>query len=116
MPRAVDTPEFHFQEHADSLDLVLPPFRSRILRYFFPSTEIICLLLVKRRHLLMPFNSLPQFQDDVFILNKSKELFVFDLDEKQMNKVETIQQDIGTQPMIYQNEILNKVQCCGLLI
>ena len=68
MPRAVDTPEFHFQEHADSLDLVLPPFRSRILRYFFPSTEIICLLLVKRRHLLMPFNSLPQFQDDVFIL------------------------------------------------
>lgn len=63
-------PEFHFQEHPYSLDLVLTPFRSRILRYFSPSTEIICLLLVKRRHLLMPFNSLPQFQDDVFILTK----------------------------------------------
>ena len=70
MPWAVDRPEFHFQEHPDSLDLVLTPFRSRILRYFFPSTEIICLFLVKKTHLLMPFNSLPQFQDDVFILTE----------------------------------------------
>lgn len=66
--RAVDMPEFHFQEHPYSQTWFWTPSDHGSLGTFPPQLKSF-VFFSSQEKTFMPFN-LPQFQDDVFILTK----------------------------------------------